>query len=449
MNVSECFDRGSSNGTSGNVSPFVYSGDGKIGGQSGRPDGGLYDSIKAGQIKDLRIDASGTHTPQTAHHTLSKRARNGEARGWEKLPRIRWAFAAASTVNTGTAFALKVARGDAQVLGDISKIGTSPTQKSSGWLIRADGSVHKIFNVFDNGDHIFLRSHTLPANGVSTGSEVVQAVFGDYIDAPYSEGLFQNVVGHPSVIASFIASTSFGGIMGEWLPVIPDNVHGKQYKGTKKLLEQYPSLYSQDGGVTWGSTGWNFDNTDNTQLGRMDNTNDLRIICYKAKANFTEEMAIDNQPFVYADYMTEYNARETVTWGSVLSQSLHNTIPTGTNSKSAAKTPLIDIFPSNVWKIYHTQHSILAGTVEGSISGSSVSEGTQWEGRLHSKDSLASLAIAYRQIKHDGSSYGAGLAFRYVNNTSNTTDDNGQLIQVGSARSIDDLNIILKENFNA
>lgn len=432
--LSVCFDKRNTNS--------ARKGDIASNATGNRPDGGLYDSIKAGQIKDLRIDASGTHTPQTAHHTLSKRARNGEARGWEKVPRIRNTTTGFTSASTGTNFSVKLQPAPTEILGDLSWI-TTTKQPASGWLL-LDGVAHKINGIERDtpGDQVWLYSWTLDPTGEGSGSSV-EAVFGDYIDAPYSEGLFQNVTGTPAEIAA----TFPDGVMGEWIPVIPDGTY-KDYKSTKKNLEQYQSLVTSDGGATWVNSNINSENTGNAF-----NTNQtaaqVRVIPFRAKANFTEEMTIDGVDFLYGNMGAEYNTKNPISWGSVLAQSLANIVPTDSTAGRLNAFLSFNLFyPKVQFETYPTQFSQTSESIENTIQNTAISDGIQWETRVTSQDNLASLIIPYRQIKHNGTSYGAGLAFNYVDNTSNTTDDNGQLIQIGTARSLDDMNIILKENFN-
>ncbi|MCP4091783.1 MAG: hypothetical protein GY746_18615, partial [Gammaproteobacteria bacterium] len=419
-------------------------------GYSGRPDGGRYDSIKAGQIKDLRIDASGTHTPQTAHHTLSKRARNGEARGWEKLPRIRNTVSNQTTSGTGNAFGVKLKPASAEIAGDLSwLIGGNVRQEASGWLLLGLAQVpHKIHAIQyddDADDQLWLYSHTLPANGYSTSGTIIQAVFGDYIDAPYSEGLFQNVTGTPAEIAA----TFPDGVMGEWIPVIPDGT-SKEYKSTKKNLETYlPTLSTNDSGVTW-TTGITVDteNTDNSAtLSQLSST--VRIVPFRAKANFTEEFFIDGLNFLHSNHASEFTTESRIADNAIiLAQSVAGIIPTDIELETRNTLPYSEFFSASIVSKNANLSSDTIKTIDSAISSAATSDGIQWETIGAQQDSLASLIIPYRQIKHNGTSYGAGLTFNYVDNTSNALDDNGELIQVGTARSLDDMNIILRENFN-
>ncbi len=409
---------------------------------SGRPDGGLYDSIKAGQIKDLRIDASGTHTPQTAHHTLSKRARNGEARGWEKLPRIRNTVSG-NTQGTGFDFGLSVSLTDVSL--DVSWIPNSKVE-ASGWLtLGLADAPHKITHARNDGSRLFLFSHTLPTNGYATTGTEVKAVFGDYIDAPYSEGLFQNVTGTPAEIAA----TFPNGVLGEWIPVIPDGT-SKEYKSTKKNLETYlPTLSTNDSGVTW-TTGITVDteNTDNSAtLSQLSST--VRIVPFRAKANFTEEFFIDGLNFLHSNHASEFTTESRIADNAIiLAQSVAGIIPTDIELETRNTLPYSEFFSASIVSKNANLSSDTIKTIDSAISSAATSDGIQWETIGAQQDELASLIIPYRQIKHDGTSYGAGLTFNYVNNTSNALDDNGELIQVGTARSLDDMNIILKENFN-
>ena len=442
-NISKCFDLANNvNNIAGDVSPFAISNSGAIGNPTdGRPDDMRYDSIQAGQIKDLRIDASGTHTPVSAHHTLSKRARNSEARGWEKLPRILSTINAGSTAGTSVPFAVRVLSTDVTDLGTWM---TGSEQVASGWLL-LDGIKHKIKGASDNGTHVILYSHTLPSGGYGPNGTAIQAVFGDYIDAPYSEGLFQNITGTPAEIAA----TFPDGVMGEWIPVIPDGTV-KEYKSTKKNLEQYQSLVTSSSGATWSNDAASTENTGNS-FSISQTAGSVRIVPFRAKANFTEEVVIDGVEFLHGDFVTSYTAYSqanlSANSGNILAQSIANTVPTTNNFLSNGNLIFDKYYSSNLFQLDTQRASETTKTVE-SVLTSGTSDGIQWETRVTSQDSLASLVIPYRQIKHDGSSYGAGLTFNYVDNTSNALDDNGQLIQVGTARSLDDMNIILRENFN-
>jgi hypothetical protein len=441
LNKSNCFDFNPTGGTGGTY--FVNGASGGISnGSDGRMDGNRYDSIQAGQIKDLRIDAGGTHTPQTAHHTLSKRARNGEARGWERLPRIRVAINSVASVSTGDPFAIRMLSSDPNILGDISWMPTSAGVPASGWLI-IGGVKHKIYQAYNSGSWVYLRSYTLPTGGYPTNGTPIQAVFGDYIDAPYSEGLFQNITGTPAEIAA----TFPDGVMGEWIPVIPDGTV-KEYKSTKKNLEQYQSLVTSSSGATWSNDAASTENTGNS-FSISQTAGSVRIIPFRAKANFTEETEINNVEFLHGDFATEFTTHNGVTNNAfMLAQSVASVVPTDTAQPNRGLIPFNYFFSSYFATASTTFPSTTGVLVDSVASPSATSDGIQWETRVTSQDNLASLVIPYRQIKHDGSSYGAGLTFNYVDNTSNALDDNGQLIQVGSARSLDDMNIILRENFN-
>ena len=441
-NKSQCFDFANNiSPVAGEVSPYVISNTGAIGqAADGRGDGGRYDSITAGQIRDLRIDASGMHTPVSAHHTLSKRARNGEARGWEKQPRILSTISGGTTISTSSDFVAKVP------LTEITNTSwfVGGTVIASGWML-VGGVKHKITSVSQDATAAYIKCYTLdPTDGANAG-QAVEAVFGDYIDAPYSEGLFQNITGTPSEIAA----TFPNGVMGEWIPVIPDGTT-KEYKSTKKNLEQYQALLTTDSGATWGNSGVSSENTDNSF-----NTNQgpagVRIIPFRAKANFTEETAAELIGLLYGDMVATHSAynstSNTLGSGWLLAQSLANTIMTS-GYLSNGTIPFDTFFDMSSIRTQSGRASTTAKTAGSVIGSAETSDGIQWETRVTAQDGLASLVIPYRQIKHDGTSYGAGLTFNYVDNTSNALDDNGELIQVGTARSLDDMNIIIKENFN-
>jgi hypothetical protein len=369
---------------------------------------------------------------------LSKRARNGEARGWEKQPRILSTISGGTTVSTSSDFVAKVP------LAEITNTSwfVSGNIEASGWIL-LDGVKHKIASVSQDATSAYIKCYTLdPTEGANAGL-TVEAVFGDYIDAPYSEGLFQNVTGTPSEIAA----TFPDGVLGEWIPVIPDGTV-KSYKSTKKNLEQYQALLSSDSGATWGNSGVSSENTDNSYNVGQD-SNQVRIVPFRAKANFTEGTSISAVTPLHKLNGTYFTTSSNVSDnGRILAQSIANTITTDTTTKARAVITYDAYFSDNSLSTNVNLQQTTSKTIDSIISGSATSDGIQWETIGVQQDSLASLIIPYRQIKHDGTSYGAGLTFNYVNDTSNALDDNGLLIQVGTSRSLDDMNIILRENFN-
>ncbi len=250
--------------------------------------------------------------------------------------------------------------------------------------------------------------------------------------------MFQNITGTPAEIAA----TFPDGVMGEWVPVIPDGTT-KENKGTKKCLEMYQGLLSTDNGATWANSSISFENTYNGHTSAWP-ANGVYIAPFRAKANFTEEVAIHNTTFLHGDFTTGYttHSQANVDTGNLLANSLANIIPTTNNDLACGVLSFDKYYGQSLWKTTTARASETTKTVE-SVLTSGTSDGIQWETRVTLQDNLASLIIPYRQITHGGGSYGAGLTFDYVDNTSNTTDDNGQLIQVGTARSLDDLNILL------
>lgn len=266
-----------------------------------------YDGVYAGQIEDLRLSANKQDTNKLLEDSIRKSV-SGDMRGKGKVP-----FTIVTDLGLHTNveyFANLVTRGifasnsfryTMRGLSNESRLSKDDIPycgyiygKSSGLIypvketVKDTGLASEVYipNVDSRSDF----------NTETTGWILVQ---GDYnvmpegaysptTDFPFLTSEFDslpyvNLVGDPARIAATVPS----GVVGEWIPQIPDGT-SKEFIFTRKLnSSKVQQTYTENNGATWTSNNPNIDTVKNS-ITFLANSSLVALYQQESFSNFTE-----------------------------------------------------------------------------------------------------------------------------------------------------------------
>ncbi|MBQ4864482.1 hypothetical protein J8L98_22580 [Pseudoalteromonas sp. MMG013] len=283
-------------------------------GRSGRSDQyEYYDAIYAGQVEDLRLNANKLDVNKLREDTMRK-AVAGTLRGAGKVPFTKMGkgncFDSAITIyiykaahlseeNTlidGTFFgansylsSLKNGqkfKGAPVAIKFLSAGNTNLTTYAGGtalnqWLFIDD------FSIESNNQLIALTNpKTQNVNWFSEGrGATIEAELlypTEQQGAEFDSLPWVDIIGHPERIAT----TFPNGVVGQWVPKLPDNSSG--YPLNRKMTNAVLNAsYSRDLGATWTNTNVGHNALLNTSSGSW-NPEVVTLLTYESQANFTE-----------------------------------------------------------------------------------------------------------------------------------------------------------------
>ncbi|WP_257264360.1 hypothetical protein, partial [Endozoicomonas sp. ONNA2] len=224
------------------------------------------------------------------------------------------------------------------------------------------------------------------------------------------------------------------GIPGNWLSVgeegeslIPDGT-SKNYKLSRKCLKCYQALKTRDKGTTWvdatGVTKPNFESAANSHAGAI-GTEECYMIFYRTSAN----------PFELAD-----NSVVTCLTNTALAANTFYAKPSVLNSWLSGKIPT---------ESTSTRYSSLSLKYAGIIDNQKLSSAGHVVPITHDPITLPIgspftkigsyltgnyMQCFYKEVKHNGESWGDDNKFNIVDKQSTVTDLNGETVIVGQKR---------------
>ncbi|RRS07635.1 hypothetical protein EAG18_16180 [Pseudoalteromonas sp. J010] len=322
--IYDCFSRLANNG-GGNMGEHglaVISGGLEY---CGRPDQYKYhDAIYAGQVEDLRLSAKKLDVNALREETMRK-AVAGTLRGKSKVPFTHIKKAGSFTKQSDTAYETHSSFNPSQwrlsfevsnsTFGNsgssFNGYKTGADKPSGDWVYYVGSNGQSFLSAsivhfsYGENQHYFLpwieddiNGKTLTSVRESIRQQVdeffpigtdidVYVIKADEIDAEFDSLPWVDIIGHPENIAA----TFPDGVVGQWIPTIPDGT-SKSYQLNKKAVSTSPTLYvTEDNGSTWiktDSTIHPYANIRNV----APSAGKVELWCYEAKAKFTEAASL-------------------------------------------------------------------------------------------------------------------------------------------------------------
>ncbi|CAL9954769.1 hypothetical protein VPHD505_0003 [Vibrio phage D505] len=262
---------------------FRY-GHGYIGQSGGRADQyKYYDAIYAGQVEDLRLNANKQDKQELLTDAVRRGVR-GETRGKGKVP--------FTTVQTAD----QAATGSPTSAFD----GIDTSHITVGDMCWAEDAA---------GDYQRRTITYAGSNGTISFNETIQGRKSDSklihereLSAEYDSLPWVDIIGDPERIAA----TFPDGVVGQWIPQIPDGT-SIAFSANEKMNENFTKLYTSDDGATWttGSPTYGIDTITNTYTDDIA-VNQVALMYYESLSDFTES---DDNRAVVGDLGDVYNAK--------------------------------------------------------------------------------------------------------------------------------------------
>ncbi|MCG7915905.1 MAG: hypothetical protein JAY71_18725, partial [Candidatus Thiodiazotropha weberae] len=213
------------------------------------------------------------------------------------------------------------------------------------------------------------------------------------------------------------------GIPGNWLAVgeegedlIPDGT-AKNYKMSRKCLEAYQVLKTDDKGATWSDVTSTYktaiESATNSMGSQSFAATDVFMVFYKTSAN-PFELANKGNVLGYG-------------WGAYISDQSMGVVASNLLNKVPTSTEYIQFQPEMLNITDTVIHNALTGL---KVTNPSVKFLTS----LAHDSNAYTLKAYYKELKHNGTQWGDDNKFNIVDNQSTVTDLNGEDVIVGQKR---------------
>ncbi len=226
------------------------------------------------------------------------------------------------------------------------------------------------------------------------------------------------------------------GVPGNWLAVgeegeslIPDGT-SKNYKLSRKCLECYQVLSTEDKGVSWTDVTADYktiaEGSGNT-LGNLSTPSAaLRMVFYRTSANPFE--SADSGQVDSLGGVIVSNSHFT-SGGSIFGGHLLNKIPTANSGVPRTVSPALKSCGVILNGLLY------AGGFASDISHESVNLTSESSGyKVSPYLSRSYMHVIYKELKHNGTQWGDDNKFNIVDKNSTVTDLNGETVIVGQKR---------------
>lgn len=286
--------------------------------QNGRRDQyRFYDAIYAGQVEDLRLNANKLDVNQLREDAMRK-AVAGTLRGKGRVPFTKidkWAtitkqsttFYDAHSTYPRSKWRLMFEVADTEVNADsFSSYKTGADKPQGDWVFYVGDNGKTLLSSsvvhlsYDGNKHYFLpwiaedQNSEIKTEARTAAMAQVDEMFpiGTVIDvyrinatelsSEFDSLPWVDIIGHPERVSS----TFPNGVIGQWLPKLPDNSTG--YPLNRKMTNMVlNATYSRDLGVSWTNSNVGNNNIINISSGSW-NPDIVALLTYESQANFTE-----------------------------------------------------------------------------------------------------------------------------------------------------------------
>ncbi|MBQ4844942.1 hypothetical protein [Pseudoalteromonas sp. MMG005] len=237
-----------------------------------------YDAIYAGQVEDLRLNANKLDVNQLREESMRK-AVAGEMRGKGSVP-FTSTFISSKTVTGSSSGAIKIAYGDITGFGSVYEDRLDLEGNCFGQVVEdATGKVHDIISVGSDGSAwTFFVSDPIPV-----GLVVSAALYRtNILSAEYDSLPWVDIIGDPERIAV----TFPDGVVGQWIPQIPNGSQLELNLNRKSEGSIISTLYTDNDASSWTSISTSVNGITNTITGTKPSTR-VELHTYESPSNFT------------------------------------------------------------------------------------------------------------------------------------------------------------------
>ena len=466
MTAANCFEIATFTGSTGfarDSTGFIDQSAGAI----GRPDDLFYDGITANDITPLYFSARAVTDRKALLFDNFNRAVAGEtfmgAEGtpetlpFEGFQSVAWSLGENVTITgentfTVTSGATGVAKdfnfeGGVRYLitidattteGSIELRNSSTIAGGAPLIASASGALIGTFELFPDtsgvnfsGLYIKLSGGVSPLVTVTVNSLTVT---GYRLPSASPQFLYVDVIG---ALTAMPQEWLDNDIPGNWLAVdedggslIPDGT-SKDFKASRKVLDAYLVLQTDDRGVTWSDVTSTYETAlegaGNTLGSQTFAATRSLMVFYRTAANPFE---LTGNSAVISISQVNATSSNTPNEGCLLCSNLINKVSTGSNLDSGDR-PLLQ---------YSVQRS--NNRLTTSLAASRVIKHGEFDPASIgvSEKSFSYLVpagymqVVYKELKHNGTSFGDDNRFNIVDNQSTVTDTNGETVIVGQKR---------------
>ncbi|RXE99599.1 hypothetical protein [Pseudoalteromonas sp. PS5] len=265
-----------------------------------------HDAIYAGQVEDLRLSAKKQGVNALLEETMRK-AVAGTLRGKGKIPFTKSAVALGTIVKSNTAiyndiskriqFNCQSSTWPTSFGVDRTDLLTLVTDSLCTYFLGDNGGVYKIngggihygdiYRDSGNGFYIGSDNRVDEFNSLFPDGTTLIVIQTTLLGAEFDSLPWVDIIGHPENIAA----TFPDGVVGQWIPTIPDGT-SKSYQLNKKAVSTSPTLYvTEDNGSTWTQTDSTIHPYANIR-NVAPSAGKVELWCYEAKAKFTEAASL-------------------------------------------------------------------------------------------------------------------------------------------------------------
>lgn len=434
--ISDCFNPSKLLATSG-----------YIGSVSGRPDGLFYDQVHDGDITDLRNSSKKVED----YNRLISREFNklvaGSARGKEGESDI-------VIIRTFTKTSTFGQDNNRFYFGISSAIYLQqsflPKENNSYYLLGNNGSVYSVNQVINQSatGTLYIPLGTtqvyIPIDGKNTaasmntlfpdGTTITVIVVKRTTRTKSNTLLHCDIIGNPS---NYPTAWKQSGVFGTPLIVaedgtslLPDGARDTFKLSRKANATPLLCLRSTDNGATWTSFTPTFSATTNAITLTDEPANNLVMVYYQTKTLMAVP-TVNSEVLEIGDVYTSNSPYSSI--GNSLINTLIGKVPVGTvapvslfNGKSIG----YKFFNSPIEKLdvvteYKPSHQNIA------LLGTTTSPTAKVLPYLTRANGKAYLNLVFKEMKHNGTSWGDDNKFNIVDNVSTTTDNNAQTVLIG------------------
>lgn len=433
--ISDCFDPAK-----------LLTASGYIGSVSGRPDGLFYDQVHESDILDLRNSSRKAED----YNRLMTREFNklvaGTYRGkegeWQILTSYNktLSYGAFSQSNTSLEYLIAMSDLPTQSLqnfitgiynNDMVVILQVLTGADTGKMI-VSKTTKKYDNTYLMLDKIVRYTDgTIPS--VLTGQTVNIYVSSKSTRTKSNTLLHCDIIGNP---ANYPTSWKESGVFGTPLIVaedgtglLPDGARDTFKLSRKANATPLLCLRSTDSGATWTSFTPTFSTTINSITLTDEPTNNLVMVYYQTKTNMAVP-TINGEVLGIGDvhcFQIANNMLMNELLSKVNTQS--TTLSTfGSSTYTFTKKPHVDGYSNKILSSgyygYSPEHTVLTPYYSSNPTVKVFPYLTRTNGKAY-------LNLVFKEMKHNGTSWGDDNKFNIVDNVSTTTDNNAQTVLIG------------------
>ena len=423
--ISDCFDP-----------TKLLTASGYIGTVSGRPDGLFYDQVHEGDVQDLRNNSKKSGYKNRLISIEFNKLVAGTYRGKEGEIELRSYLN--STINSRSQYTY--------VFGSCTyvKLNSVPP---SGYL--QEGYIDDSFSIFIKGNTQWYKAisastvnnniilHPMYGNVTAdfTVSSSVEVIFIKKSTRTKSNTLlYCDIIGNPT---NYPTAWKESGVFGTPLIVaedgtslLPDGIKDSFKLSRKANATPLLCLRSTDKGISWTSFTPTFNTTTNAITLTDEPAGNLVLVYYQTHTSMA--VPVINSEVVEIGDVYSSNSQYT-TLGNTLVNNLIGKIPVGSlapvssfNGKSVGykffNQPIEKLDTAIEYKPTHTTLPSLGTTASPAVKV------LPYLTRLNGK---AYLNLVFKEMKHNGTSWGDDAKFNIVDNVSTTTDNNAQTVLIG------------------